>query len=118
MEIKIETIQPTFKDEFIKITNDFLKIFNVNKKDKLFKYLQMNDVSLVCAKKLSKGKKIIFYTFIGKGGAYSCKDCEKDPSCVICPECFEKSKDKHIGHNYSYKLNVNGCCDCGDPDSW
>ena len=60
----------------------------------------------VCAKKLINV------------GAWSCRDCEKDSSCIICMECYEKSKEKHIGHKIKYKTKVSGCCDCGDPDAW
>lgn len=49
-------------------------------------------------------------------GAWTCKTCEKDSSCIICNECFENSD--HTGHTYYYKESVSGCCDCGDPDSW
>ena len=28
--------------------------------------------------------------------AYKCFDCEKDPTCVICKECYEKGS--HKGH--------------------
>jgi hypothetical protein len=28
--------------------------------------------------------------------AWRCKDCEKDPTCIMCQECFEKSD--HTGH--------------------
>ena len=43
-------------------------------------------------------------------------DCEKDPTCIICAECFEKSD--HTGHRVQLKRNVGGCCDCGDPEAW
>ena len=59
-----------------------------------------------CAKKLSLS------------GAWSCRDCEVDSTCVLCVDCFEKSKEKHKGHRVLFKTNVNGCCDCGDPDAW
>ena len=49
-------------------------------------------------------------------GAWTCKTCEKDSSCIICNECFVNSV--HTGHTFYYKDSVNGCCDCGDPDSW
>ena len=42
--------------------------------------------------------------------------CEKDPTCIICQECFEKSD--HSGHEIFLKRNVSGCCDCGDSDAW
>lgn len=51
-------------------------------------------------------------------GAWSCRDCEIDTTCVLCVDCFERSKEKHKGHQVLFKTNVNGCCDCGDPDAW
>lgn len=51
-------------------------------------------------------------------GAWACGDCEKDSSCIMCVECYEKSKDKHKLHKKKFKGVVSGMCDCGDPDSW
>ena len=48
--------------------------------------------------------------------AWKCEDCEKDSTCIICQECFEKSN--HKGHRVWLKTNVGGCCDCGDIDGW
>lgn len=59
----------------------------------------------VCAKTLKAGDV-----------AWKCEDCEKDPTCIICQECFEKGD--HKGHRTWLKTNVSGCCDCGDPDGW
>ena len=60
----------------------------------------------VCAKPLKSGVDI----------AWKCEDCEKDPTCIICKDCFEKSN--HEGHRVWLKTNVSGCCDCGDPEAW
>ena len=60
----------------------------------------------VCAKPLKSGVDV----------AWKCEDCEKDPTCIICKECFEKSD--HTGHRVWLKTNVSGCCDCGDPEAW
>ena len=60
----------------------------------------------VCAKVLKSGVDV----------AWKCEDCEKDPTCIICKECFEKSD--HTGHRVWLKTNVSGCCDCGDPEAW
>lgn len=51
-----------------------------------------------------------------KDVGYQCLDCQKDPSCIICAECFEKSN--HVGHRFFLKQNVSGMCDCGDKDAW
>ncbi|CDW74007.1 zinc finger family protein [Stylonychia lemnae] len=59
----------------------------------------------VCAKTLRSGDV-----------AWKCEDCELDPTCIICQECFEKGN--HKGHRVWLKKNVGGCCDCGDPDAW
>ena len=59
----------------------------------------------VCAKPLKAGDV-----------AWKCEDCEKDRSCIICQECFQKGD--HKGHRVWLKTNVGGCCDCGDPDGW
>jgi hypothetical protein len=59
----------------------------------------------VCAKPLKAGDV-----------AWKCEDCEKDKTCIICQECFDKGD--HKGHRVWLKTNVGGCCDCGDPDGW
>lgn len=53
----------------------------------------------------------------GKGSwLYHCKDCEADPMCALCVECFQE--EKHKGHDYSLARAGGGCCDCGDPSAW
>eukprot|EP01091_Cochliopodium_minus_P012394 TRINITY_DN3740_c0_g1_i1.p1 TRINITY_DN3740_c0_g1~~TRINITY_DN3740_c0_g1_i1.p1 ORF type:complete len:1448 (-),score=432.40 TRINITY_DN3740_c0_g1_i1:485-4828(-) len=47
---------------------------------------------------------------------YHCKDCESDPSCAICEDCFEP--EKHEGHDYRIVKAGGGCCDCGDDQAW
>jgi Putative zinc finger in N-recognin (UBR box) len=47
---------------------------------------------------------------------YQCLDCQKDPTCIICAGCFEKSN--HKGHRIFLKQHVSGMCDCGDIDAW
>jgi hypothetical protein len=59
----------------------------------------------ICAKNLDVGDV-----------AWCCMDCEKDPTCIICKSCFEKSD--HKGHRVMLNRNVSGCCDCGDPEAW
>ena len=59
----------------------------------------------ICAKTLETG-----------AVAWRCLDCEKDPTCIICKSCFEKSD--HTGHRVQLKRNVSGLCDCGDPEAW
>ena len=93
------------KESFIK----FSQIFSYDIPDNsFFKYLktQEKESNQICAKKLSNV------------GGWECKNCGKDSTCIICIECYENSKEKHIGHQLKYKNNVSGCCDCGDPDAW
>ena len=59
----------------------------------------------VCAKTLKAGDV-----------AWKCEDCEKDPTCIICLDCFNNSD--HEGHRTWLKTNVSGCCVCGDAEGW
>jgi hypothetical protein len=47
---------------------------------------------------------------------WKCLDCELDPTCIICTECFEKGN--HKGHRIFFKSRVSGMCDCGDLEAW
>ena len=47
---------------------------------------------------------------------WKCLDCELDPTCIICTECFEKGN--HKGHRVFFKSHVSGMCDCGDLEAW
>lgn len=48
--------------------------------------------------------------------AYKCKTCERDPTCVICVQCFKDGD--HIGHDFAMIRTSGGCCDCGDAQAW
>lgn len=48
--------------------------------------------------------------------AYKCRTCERDPTCVICDQCFRNGD--HSGHDYAMVRTGGGCCDCGDPQAW
>ena len=48
--------------------------------------------------------------------AWRCMDCELDPTCIMCQQCFEKSD--HTGHRTQLMNSISGCCDCGDPDGY
>eukprot|EP00741_Cyanophora_paradoxa_P007338 tig00001107_g7098.t1 len=48
--------------------------------------------------------------------AYKCRNCEMDPTCAICVDCFDPAM--HAGHDYSIIRTGGGCCDCGDPQAW
>ena len=48
---------------------------------------------------------------------YNCKQCQADPTCILCQECFSKSD--HTGHEVIFhKAAPGGCCDCGDEEAW
>ena len=44
---------------------------------------------------------------------YKCVDCQNDPLCLICPDCFDRKK--HEGHKWDI-FKGEGFCDCGDTD--
>eukprot|EP00919_Chromeraceae_sp_WS-2016_P025064 GHVR01059302.1.p1 GENE.GHVR01059302.1~~GHVR01059302.1.p1 ORF type:complete len:140 (-),score=33.64 GHVR01059302.1:32-451(-) len=45
--------------------------------------------------------------------AFKCLDCEMDPTCAICCDCFFNSN--HDTHAWRMIRTGGGCCDCGDP---
>ena len=47
---------------------------------------------------------------------FKCLDCQKDPTCITCKECFDNAN--HQNHRIIVQKTVLGCCDCGDPDAW
>jgi hypothetical protein len=97
------------------IYSEILQIFNKNNLEELTDHLSMinTEDKQVCSKILQGGKT----TLIIGDGAWICKDCEKDSTCIICDECYQKAQDKHIGHRVSFKNSVHGCCDCGDVNA-
>jgi hypothetical protein len=59
MEKEIEEQKElTFTDQFIKICDDILEIFNVSSKKNLLSYLRQNDKPTVCAKNMISGRLI------------------------------------------------------------
>ena len=48
--------------------------------------------------------------------AFRCYDCMESISSCICAECF--ANGDHRGHNYMQYQAINGCCDCGNDESW
>ncbi len=50
--------------------------------------------------------------------SYSCRDCEVDPTCVLCWMCFKNSE--HRLHKYKMMTSSGGggYCDCGDVEAW
>lgn len=65
---------------------------------------------------VKNSKAVCAKIFVKNDIAFKCLDCEKDPTCVICKECYENGD--HKGHRVIINKNVAGCCDCGDPDAW
>eukprot|EP01022_Parablepharisma_sp_SALTPOND_P033707 TRINITY_DN893_c0_g1_i1.p1 TRINITY_DN893_c0_g1~~TRINITY_DN893_c0_g1_i1.p1 ORF type:complete len:1643 (-),score=201.44 TRINITY_DN893_c0_g1_i1:3482-8410(-) len=65
--------------------------------------------------KISLPKGVCGRTFTKKDIGWFCKDCQRDPNCVICQDCFEQSN--HTGHSVYLNRYVSGCCDCGDSDA-
>jgi len=81
-------------------------LFDSENPERVIAQIWDDDLTLgVCAKPLKQGDV-----------AWKCEDCEKDPTCIICLDCFNNSE--HEGHRTWLKTNVSGCCDCGDPEGW
>ena len=105
--VESETSQPS-----IEIQSNLQKIASIFNyplyNDDFFQFLstQKSSIQQLCAKELINQ------------GAWSCLDCEKDETSIICSECYLLSKEKHKGHRLIYKANTRGCCDCGNPESW
>jgi E3 ubiquitin-protein ligase UBR2 len=49
---------------------------------------------------------------------YSCKDCGVDPTCVMCPACFNASEHVNCRYRVSRSGGGGGTCDCGDVEAW
>lgn len=105
---KKKTKKPDDKD---KQGKDFFQrakeiLFDSDNPDYVIRQIWDDNLTLgVCAKPLKAGDV-----------AWKCEDCEKDPTCIICLDCFNNSD--HEGHRTWLKTNVGGCCDCGDPEGW
>lgn len=65
----------------------------------------------------SRGK-LCGYAFEKGDLVYRCKDCGRDPTCVLCSNCFRY--EEHQNHEIFYNItsNTGGCCDCGDSEAW
>lgn len=50
--------------------------------------------------------------------AWTCEECQTSENSIICQECYENSKDRHLGHTLVFKNNVSGFCDCGCVEAW
>jgi len=66
----------------------------------------LNDPPSQCGKRFRPGEP-----------TYSCRDCERDVTCVLCIECFKSSEHQH--HRYKMGTSTGGgYCDCGDAEAW
>ena len=82
----------------------------------LFDSVNYNQVAIEIFSNVKNSKAVCAKIFEKGDIAFKCLDCEKDPTCVICKECYEKGN--HKGHRVVVQKYVSGCCDCGDPDAW
>jgi len=81
-------------------------IFSGNSIEVLRGFTQQNYTPSVCGKVLEINEP-----------AYNCRECEMDPTCVLCVDCFKQSQHK----NHKYKIRTShggGRCDCGDIEAW
>lgn len=73
--------------------------------------LSQPSVSKVCGKVFQKGDLV-----------WTCKQCGKDGTCVLCHACFERSHHPTLLPHHEVYFHRNqsgsGCCDCGDPEAW
>jgi len=59
------------------------------------------------------------YVFKDGDLCYNCKQCQADPTCVMCQKCFLACKASHTGHEVTFhRAGPGGCCDCGDLEAW
>ncbi|CAD2114112.1 asparagine/aspartate rich protein, putative [Plasmodium vinckei] len=120
-----EPIEAKIKEEILPISAYFLKEYGdgkINKKDvirslrkriynnndnyeEIYKKLkEIHGNSGVCTRQWKEGS-----------FAFKCYNCEGDPTCAICANCFFASN--HKNHVYKLTHTSGGCCDCGDT-SW
>ena len=123
------------KDEGVYIYEDDIEkkynnqLSNIHKEPKE-NNIKLEQMILMDSQKSKKFISVLNEAFAGvssKGGVcgkvltsadsgWKCQDCELDPTCIICSECFEKGD--HKGHRIFFKKSVSGMCDCGDPEAW
>ena len=86
--------------------NKIANIFGYEYNNSFFKYLKSisKPNNQACNKRIKE-----------KEGGWKCIDCEIDSLSIICNNCFNKSKEKHKGHNFFFSAESYGFCDCGDP---
>lgn len=68
-------------------------------------------------KTLAGPRQVCQYQFKANDIVWICRQCQKDETCVLCNDCYQKSC--HDGHDvFFYHSAAGGCCDCGDYDAW
>ena len=94
-------------EKMILYLNQIAEVFEYKYNELFFSYLKSisKPNNRLCGKEIKKGE-----------GGFRCVDCSLLTNTVICNDCFNKTKDKHKGHNFIFKPYSNGFCDCGDPD--
>jgi hypothetical protein len=45
---------------------------------------------------------------------FRCYSCQIHPDSIICETCFKNGE--HKGHRYIYYTDIDGICDCGNPE--
>ena len=76
-----------------------------------------SDKVLATLKELDDPPQLCGRVFKAGEPSYFCRDCGSDPTCVLCSNCFRKSK--HREHRYKMTTSSGGgYCDCGDPEAW
>ena len=87
--------------------NQIAEVFGYKYDELFFSYLKSISKPnfRLCGKEIKRGE-----------GGFRCIDCSLLSNTVICNNCFNKTKDKHKGHNVIFIPYSNGFCDCGDPD--
>ena len=79
--------------------------------------MKKSDQLLDHLKELSGPRQVCQYQFKINDIVWICKQCQKDETCVLCNNCYQKSS--HIGHEvFFYHSAAGGCCDCGDHQAW
>ena len=99
------------------INSQDLSIY-LNKFAKIFGFQKYNYALISHLKKISIPTNQVCVKELEHQSAIFCKQCGVCSNSIICLGCYEKSKEKHIGHDITFKNLVGGCCDCGNPLAW
>jgi len=90
----------------------------LNQISKTFGYEYNNELFYSYLKSISKPNNQVCNKQIQLGeGGFRCEDCSVITNSIICTECFNKSKNKHINHNVIFRPESSGFCDCGEASA-